>query len=395
MGLENFSAALDLLKGFQISLYVGEEVVKGKLLGVEADHIVIENEKNYIFYYSIDKVHAITKNTRLFKGEEIKGGFQRTKSLHELLESFQNSWVNILTLNKQKFSGVLSDVDADFATVINGEERILIKLAHISNILKGFIAEEEKKEEKKEEKQQAKSQEENNHQESKKSEDKNDDKTECKTEKHENNTSSKEMKKTIEPEAAEMPMEKPKNFHIESEDKLGWSEPIKEEVNVPPAVCEVKPESTKQQDKKSKETSKPTLKRLSEGKTVTVKKTEEKAVVKPKPVPPVKEVKPVIEEDMKVERITTTPMMKKEVKPTKMHEAVYVKSEVTTNPTVKSVSYNSEPSSNTNRNVWKPNQQEERTFRFAGEPVSRDAERSFPFAGWPNHKSKSSRNLFF
>ena len=143
MGLDKFSAALDLLKGFQVNLYVGEEIIKGKLVGVEPDHVVIENDKQYIYYYSIDKIQAITKNTKQFQVEEISSTFQKTQSLTELLQSFKNSWVNILCLNKKRFSGVLSDIDADFATLINGEERILIKLTHISNILKGFIQEEE------------------------------------------------------------------------------------------------------------------------------------------------------------------------------------------------------------------------------------------------------------
>jgi hypothetical protein len=34
-------------------------------------------------------------------------------------------------------------VDEDFATLINGEEKILIKLTQISNILKGYVNEED------------------------------------------------------------------------------------------------------------------------------------------------------------------------------------------------------------------------------------------------------------
>lgn len=55
MSQDRFSSTLDLLKGFSVNLYVGEEVVKGKLMGVEEDHIILENENNYIFYYSLDK----------------------------------------------------------------------------------------------------------------------------------------------------------------------------------------------------------------------------------------------------------------------------------------------------------------------------------------------------
>ncbi|MBT2725175.1 MULTISPECIES: hypothetical protein [unclassified Bacillus (in: firmicutes)] len=142
MGIDKFSAALDLLKGFSVNLYVGEDVFKGKLIGVEADHVVLETENKYIFYYNIDKIQAITKNTREFQPEKTTAKFLKTQSLTDLLLSFQHTWVTILTINKQRFTGVLSEIDTDFATLINGDERILIKLTHVSNILKGVIKEE-------------------------------------------------------------------------------------------------------------------------------------------------------------------------------------------------------------------------------------------------------------
>lgn len=151
MGLEKFTAALDLLKGYYVNLFVGEEVYKGKLLGVEEDHVVLETDQKFIFYYRIDKIQAITKNTKDFKVLNSKTPFQKTQSLIALLNSFQHTWVTILSIHKQRFSGVLSEVDSDFVTLINGEERILLKLEYVSNILKGFIKEETKAKEKKEE----------------------------------------------------------------------------------------------------------------------------------------------------------------------------------------------------------------------------------------------------
>ncbi|MEH7545990.1 hypothetical protein V7306_09285, partial [Neobacillus vireti] len=81
------------------------------------------------------------KNTKQFQPEKATVEFQKTQSLMELLHSFQYSWVTILSINKQSFYGVLSEIDEDFVTLINGEERILIKVTHISNILKGFLKE--------------------------------------------------------------------------------------------------------------------------------------------------------------------------------------------------------------------------------------------------------------
>ncbi len=146
MGTDQFSSTLDLLVGYNVNLYVGEEVFKGKLIGVESDHVILENENNYVFYYSIDQVQAIEKNTKQFQSEEITAEFLKTPSMKEVLSSLQNSWVSILCLNKRQFNGILSHVDKDFATLISGDKRILIKLTNISNILKGFIKDEEKTE---------------------------------------------------------------------------------------------------------------------------------------------------------------------------------------------------------------------------------------------------------
>jgi len=85
-----------------------QEIIKGKLMGVETDHIILEDDNNYVYYYSIDKIQAITKNTKQYKGEDITTEFMKTQSLADLLSSLKNSWVSILCLNKQSFSGVLS-----------------------------------------------------------------------------------------------------------------------------------------------------------------------------------------------------------------------------------------------------------------------------------------------
>jgi hypothetical protein len=409
MGLENFSAALDLLIGFDIDLYVADEVVKGKLMGVESDHIILEDEKKYIFYYSIDKVHAITKNTREFMGEEPKGNFQKTKSLTELLHSFKNSWVSILSLNKKRFSGVLSDIDADFATLINGEERILIKLSHVSNILKGFIVEEEAKLDKKEtkakdekkdndskdntdkNKSEGKSEDKSDH----KSDDNSEDKSEKKSKSSSKDATEKKSKHSSEQKQVQT------TFDLDNESKLGWSEPIKPVV----ASCKTEKEQVKEEKAvapiMSNEFKKEVIvKNQVEKKTEKPKSSENNHVASQK----------VKEETMKVEKINTMPMTKKEVKPTKSAESVQgnkqvksvkpteaaapIKQESSTAKTATSHKNETEQQNNKN-NVWKPITQEEKAFRFSGEPVSKEENREFPFAGWPNRKSRSSRNLFF
>jgi hypothetical protein len=315
MVLDKFSTALDLLKGFQVNLYVGEEIIKGKLMGVETDHVVIEDEHKYIFYYSIDKIQAITKNTKQFQVEEITTTFQKTQSLTELLHSFRNSWVSILCLNKKRFSGVLSDIDADFATIINGEERILIKLTHISNILKGFIQDEETKETSSKGNEQNKNKASNNNQE------KNDKDT---TEQKKNNKSEKKSKET----AKEVTKDSDKKSEtstkteiviaenqqpalplavvIEPKEIKVWSQPIKPEpVSVPlteltpstTTTTTVQTEPTKETEVSLKDTSDLKKSNIESKKPNTElskeKKNEEPKVIKPKLLAPPKEIKPI------------------------------------------------------------------------------------------------------
>jgi hypothetical protein len=428
MGLDNFSTALDFLIGFNINLYVGEEIIKGKLMGVEADHLVIENENKYIFYYNMDKIQAITKNTRQFQGEEPKGNFQKTKSLTELLHSFRNSWISILSLNKQRFTGVLSDIDSDFATLINGDERILIKLSHVSNILKGFILEEEEKSEEKEEKDdkdKTKPEENENKSEEKSTDstEKTNNKSENKSKSTSNETSKRSEKETKPSTTEEATISNHTSLMIESVDTIVWSEPIKAEVTRKPTNDEVFVTAPKVKEEKVEEAAAPMIsidmKKGSNEITRNDKKNEERSMSKPKSIAPAKEVKPVKEEvqNKKVEKNNPAQSPKKEAEPAKTQETVNnpvslpkkeakpaktyetvstAKLENSQNqPTKTTAMMKTETGQNNNMNVWKPKYQETKESRFAGEPVSPDAEKPFPFAGWPNRKNRTARNLFF
>ncbi|NRD79530.1 DUF2642 domain-containing protein [Bacillus sp. BRMEA1] len=150
MSVDQFKSTLNSLIGFNVSLYVGEQVYKGKLISVEPDHVIIENENNYIFYYNISQIQAITKNTKQFQGEEITSEYLKTQSLKQVLDSLTNSWVTIFCTSKQKFSGILSKVGADFITLINGADGILIQNSNIANVIKGEMKEQENSETKEE-----------------------------------------------------------------------------------------------------------------------------------------------------------------------------------------------------------------------------------------------------
>ena len=406
MGLEKFSAALDLLKGFDVNLYVGEDVFKGKLIGVEADHVVLETENKYIFYYNIDKIQAITKNTKSFQPEKTTAKFQKTQSLKDLLQSFQNSWVTILSINKQKFTGVLSEIDTDFATLINGEERILIKLTHISNILKGFIKEEVAKsssskdndknndsDNKKEAKDQSSSS--SKKEDSKKEESNKDDSKKGEKSKSESkdNSKSSDKKQKEDKKQEAVVMEEPNKTMV-------WSQPIKIESTMVQPKDEVSSNffKTKKAHSDEKDTAKSSneMKKSKDEMSTKDNKTEEVKASKPKGNDQQKEMKAVKEAAtiQKTDNIPAPPfqLQMTEAKPSKSQEAATANISTTGNQAAKKTetSKTVEPTTSTGQNVWRQKEKEQKVIRFAGEPVSRDTQRAFPFAGWPNRNNRTS-----
>jgi len=392
MGLEKFSAALDLLIGFQVNLYVGEDIFKGKLIGVEADHVVLETEGKYIFYYNIDKIQAITKNTKQFQPEKATVEFQKTQSLNELLLSFQYSWVTILTINKQSFYGVLSEIDEDFVTLINGEERILIKIIHVSNILKGFIKEKPKK--KAPEKNETKNQDKetkgsNEEKESKESKQTNHAKKE---DKDDTCQSPKEYTADQITVSEHKPCEK--CDEVESSDKMElnhlmvWSNSIKAESLVKETKDHNSSIDKKHQDKNEsmqmpkKEMKKPKNEMSTKGTKkddLNSSKSNEKKSNK--------------ETEKTSKQPSSLSSSKKEQKNDKPQETGSAsKPVVSQHVTVKkSEATSNEKVYNDTKNVWKQKDQETRAFRFTGEPVPKNKERTFPFAGWPSKNDRTFR----
>ncbi|NHC40729.1 hypothetical protein G6549_12180 [Bacillus sp. MM2020_1] len=415
MGREKFSAALDLLKGFEVNLFVGEDIFKGKLIGVEADHVVLETVNNYIFYYNIDKIQAITKNTKKFQPEKSTVEFQKTQSLVELLQSFQHTWVTILSINKQRFTGVLSEIDEDFATLINGEERILIKLTHVSNILKGFIKDETDKKSSSNEKEKNNKNSDNDKDskdkssssgdkddskkdEKSKSESKDDSKNSDKKQKSEkNDKNDKNDKKDKKQDAIVME---------ETNNTMVWSQPIKIEATMVQTKDEIF--STSVKTKKSSHTEeKDSSKTSSEMKkskeqSTRDKKSEETKSSKPQESDQSKEMKPV-KESVSFQNNDNTPapplkLQNSEVKSTKTQDTsnpvktFSIQNQATKKPENKTENKTNDTNTNSNsQNVWKQKEQEKKVFRFAGEPANEDNQKAFPFAGWPNRNNRATR----
>ncbi|MED3564237.1 hypothetical protein [Bacillus xiapuensis] len=384
MSQDNFSSTLDLLKGYWVNLYVSEEIIKGKLMGVEEDHLILENENNYIFYYSLDKIQAITKNTKQFQAEEISSEYLQTTSLKELLDSLTNSWVSILCLNKQTFSGIVNEVDSDFVTLISGEERILIKLTHVSNIVKGIIEDNSNNSDS------VTSEEEQNEEEKNKEEQ---NETEVTYQYGELEVSSNESNDIVEEVTAEkveqIEEESPEISSQSTSDNsqsIVWSKSIRP-TTVEKFVTEVletsneKEKSTKSnrdsssssKQEKSKKSSKSSSKN-SKSKSSSKKEGSSK-----------KEVS-----GTKVEEV------KQEVKSEKTNkEVTALKFADTANifGLIKEIKESKkETNSKDTTSAMNLQQDEEsRLIRFAGEPITRDSKEAFPYAGWPNRRNRANR----
>ncbi|MFB3167166.1 hypothetical protein P5G62_008585 [Neobacillus sp. 179-C4.2 HS] len=401
MGSDNFSSTVDLLKGYNVNLYVGEEIIKGKLMGVESDHIILEDEKEYVYYYSIDKIHAITKNTKQFKGEEITTEFMKTQSLADLLNSLKNSWVSILCLNKQSFDGVLGFVDSDFVTLINGENRILIKISHISNILKGY-RKEEKQEENKDETETAVSE--------SKVEDTDDNYVETevfmKVEKEE--ATVQQTVSLVDNEAIVTPkviVNEPEN------EKKVWAEPIKSSLSLAKISNEDKKEEKKQSVhnesiqknvKQSKE-SKWSRTEIPQSHQEEVKKQKSEVVVQnivkhdkeiaQKPAAPSLEKRAQVKQPVR-EQKKAEPSPKKEVtaKATQelLNKVKKVKETLDTNPLMK-IEKTKINTVESKKEDTKPKAQEVGASRFSGEPAMREFDRRSIFSGWPNRNNAQKR----
>lgn len=347
MGEGNFSSTLDSLKGFYVNLYVGEEIIKGKLMGVETDHIVLEDENKYIFYYNIDKIQAITKNTKQFKSAEITD-YTKTQSLKDLLLSLKNSWVTILCVNNKTFSGVLSIVDTDFVTLISGEERILVKISHISNILKGY-----------------------------------------KKQENSNTTNNSASNNEVAADDKNQEIESSNVIVNESKnEKKVWSEPIKNtsEKTVIVASSNTNTEMKKSKSEKSRSVNK---QQKSDKKQVQSKETK---IQKNEVIHSVNNREKenhvtVIDNSREAPPMLMNNIAPKEEQPKKMVKNVQKQQDT---PSVVKMESTKKTVTENKKMEEKPKAQEVGVARFAGEPA-RNLDRRSIFSGWPNRKPAARR----
>ncbi|OIK15678.1 hypothetical protein BIV60_07915 [Bacillus sp. MUM 116] len=386
MSQDNFSSTLDLFKGYWVNLYVSEEIIKGKLMGVEEDHLILENENNYIFYYSLDKIQAITKNTKQFQAEEISSKYLKTTSLKELLDSLINSWVSILCLNKQTFSGIVNEVDSDFVTLISGEERILIKLTHVSNIVMGVIEDNSNNSD-------SETDEEEQNEEEQNEEEQNE--TEVTYQYVELEDSSNESNDIVE----EVTGEKVEHIKEESPEissqstsdnsqSIVWSQSIRP-TTVENFVTEVLETSNeKEKSSKSNRDSSSSKQEKSKKSSKSSSKNSKSKSSSKKEGSSKKEVSETKVEEVKQE--VNSEKTNKEVTALKFADTANIFGLMKEMKEIKE-SKKETNSKDTTSAMNLQQDEESRLIRFAGEPITRDSKEAFPYAGWPSRRNRANR----
>ena len=126
--------ALGDLIDTKIGLFLNDyKYIKGVLLDVKQDHIVVEVNKK-VFYFALQHIQTISSNTKDFPVSTKVDHYVDKSYLIDVLTALRNNWVSINSLSDQEVLGVLSRISDDHVTVINNSELLYIPKSYISNI---------------------------------------------------------------------------------------------------------------------------------------------------------------------------------------------------------------------------------------------------------------------
>lgn len=134
-----FSDTLKSLVGYSIGIFSSDgTLVKGSLIDVKKDYLILQNKKGESFYYHLNQIKSISKNTKDLKTKSVNDDYLQAEKLYGILEHCKHRWVTINCHNDQLVTGYLSGVFEDHIILISSEEKIIMQTSHISNIFPGF-----------------------------------------------------------------------------------------------------------------------------------------------------------------------------------------------------------------------------------------------------------------
>ncbi len=137
MKAKNLTQWLCTFKGTKVNIFLHtNDFVKGILLDVKEDHVVIDSNNN-IFYIVIHQIRAISKSTKYSDIEHKMVHYIDRAYISGVLFSLKNNWITINGLGGCPFNGILSEITDDHINLINGEELLCIHKSWILNLNKG------------------------------------------------------------------------------------------------------------------------------------------------------------------------------------------------------------------------------------------------------------------
>ncbi|VEF48330.1 Protein of uncharacterised function (DUF2642) [Bacillus freudenreichii] len=138
MKAKNLTQWLRTFKGTKVNIFLhSNDLVKGTLLDVKEDHVVIES-KNNVFYIVINQIRAISKSAKYSDIEHKMVHYINRAYITGVLFSLKHNWITINGLGGLPFNGVLSGITDDHIILINGEELLYIHKSWISNLNRGI-----------------------------------------------------------------------------------------------------------------------------------------------------------------------------------------------------------------------------------------------------------------
>ncbi len=130
---QKFQKALGGLINNEIGLLlIDNQFIKGVLLDVKQDHIVVDVNQN-VYYFALQHIQALSKNAKDFHVSSKNVPYLDRNHLVDVLEAFRYSWVSINGLSNQALFGVLIRIAEDHITIINNTEQLYIQKSSISN----------------------------------------------------------------------------------------------------------------------------------------------------------------------------------------------------------------------------------------------------------------------
>ncbi|NYF24937.1 DUF2642 domain-containing protein [Sporosarcina sp. JAI121] len=129
-----FEKALAGLIDMEIGLYLSDDqLIKGILLDVKQDHLVVEVDQN-VFYFALQHIRALSKNAKDFYVSPKNTPYLDRNYLVDVLNALKYNWVYVNSVGNQVFFGVLSGIFENYITVICNTEQLYIQKSIISNI---------------------------------------------------------------------------------------------------------------------------------------------------------------------------------------------------------------------------------------------------------------------